>query len=91
MTNYLYRWGVLASGIYLLLTGILFWYSTTCAEPFCGLAALLAAMPWIAILDFLNTDIYSLYTSGVFIIILNALILYFVFALLQRWVTRRRT
>lgn len=78
-------WGVAAVVVYVLFTTFLFVYSINCTETFCGLVALIAGMPWLWLLDTLGGDSYN---SGVFgwaSIILNILVLYFIFAALQQW------
>ncbi len=88
MVNKLSTWGAAAVVIYGLFIGFLFFYATSCTEAFCGLIALLAGMPWLLLLDMLGGDSYASGIFGWVSIILNILILYFLFATLQRWMRK---
>lgn len=90
MVNKLSTWGIVGVVVYGLLVASLFFYATSCTEAFCGLMALLAGMPWLLLLDLVGGDSYASGAFGWISIILNALILYFLFAALQKWAKRRK-
>src|SRR3989344_3122959 len=86
--NRVSRWGAVAVAVYLISVVFLFIYATNCTETFCGLLALLAGMPWLLFLDFLGGDSYNTSLFGWVAIALNVLILYFIFATIQRWMKK---
>lgn len=84
------KWGASAVVIYALLVALLFWYATSCTETYCGLMALLAGMPWLLLFDLFGGDSYASGVFGWISIILNIVILYFLFAMLQKkWLKSR--
>jgi len=86
--KYISTWGIIAVGIYLVLVISLFTYATSCTETFCGLVALLAGMPWLLLLDLVGGDSYNTGLLGWLAISLNLVILYFIFAALQKRVQK---
>lgn len=82
------RWGTCAAGVYLLIIGILFVYATNCTETFCGLMAVLGGMPWLLILDLVGGDSYNAGFIGQIAIVANVIVLYFLFAALQKWLKK---
>ena len=86
--NQVSRRGIVAVAIYLVLVIFLFIYATNCTETFCGLTALLAGMPWLLLLDFLGGDSYNAGLLGWVVIILNVVVLYFLFSTIQKWAKR---
>ncbi|MFZ2719608.1 MAG: hypothetical protein WAZ27_01930 [Minisyncoccia bacterium] len=91
MVNKISTWGMAAIIVYTISVGFLFMYTTNCQGSFCGAGIVLAMLPWaIFFEDGLQTPFFELDGMAWFwtIVILNALILYFIFAKLQKWMHR---
>jgi len=87
--NLVSRWGVIAGGAYILFVVFLFYYASNCVGGFCGLMALLAAMPWLYLFDFLGGDIYDSGAFGYVFVALNVIIFYLLFSYLERRFKKR--
>lgn len=90
MPRKLSSWGTIVAGAYIAFLILAFTYAKKCTEAFCEVGAWIAVLPWFPVFEdtfFFNWG-WGLILSLAF---LNTLIIYPIFALLQRWVTRRRT
>lgn len=76
-------WGLVAVGVYICATILLFFYATTCSQTFCGLMIVLTGMPWLLVLDYLGGDSYNSGVFGFIAVLLNIMVFYFFFAFLQ--------
>lgn len=88
MVNKVSTWGVIAALAYLGFVGALFMYVSDCREMFCEAGVLLAILPWFPLFDVasLPVDGYALFWFFVFF---DTLLLYFLFAALQKWVKKK--
>lgn len=89
MVSKISTWGVLAVGVYLAVVAGLFMVTDGCQGMFCSSGIVVAMLPWIIIWeDGLRTSFFELDGMLWFwtIVSINILILYFLFAALQKWV-----
>ena len=85
------KWGLGASGAYILFGGALFYYATHCTETYCGLVALVAGLPWLLFLDLIGGDSYNAGTFvGIGTVVLNGVLLYLLFAWIEKRVKRSK-
>ena len=93
--NRVSRWGAVAVAVYFALVGLLFYSATDCYGLFCGAVIIVVILPWSIIfengihLQFGGINIESdsmiwFWTAAV----LNVLILYFIFAAIQKWMKK---
>lgn len=88
MANKISSWGIGAVSVYVMAVIALFVYATNCTGTLCGLLALMAGMPWLLLVDVLGEDSYSAGYLGWCAMALNAIFLYFLFAALQKWLSK---
>jgi cation transport ATPase len=80
------KFGFVLSGLYLIITSVIFYQAFTCGEMFCGLMAILPVLPWTFVMEaipgfkFLDNQ-FGLY----FFALVNLLILYLLGSVLERW------
>lgn len=97
MVNKISLWGIIAVVMYLVLVGWAFYTAANCSGTFCGAVIIIAVIPWSIIfedginLQFLDVKIESdnmlwFWTA----VIINILILYFLFSALQKWMQKPR-
>lgn len=93
--NKVSSWGVIAVVIYLVVVGTLFYSATDCYGLFCGAVIAVAILPWSIIfeegihLQFGSVNIESDSMIWFWIaIVLNVVILYLIFSVLQKWMKR---
>lgn len=79
--NKVSMWGIVAAFVYFCVAGYLYWNAINCHGMFCDVGLGLVVAPWSY---FLGTDIVWFWAAAV----INILILYFVFAVLQSWVQK---
>ena len=81
-------WGAVAVLLYLGFVGFLFMYVSNCEGMFCEAGVLLAVLPWFFLFDMnsLPVEGYALFWI---LVIVDMLILYFLFAALQKWMQNR--
>lgn len=77
--------GLIATSLYVLFFVGTLLYSFNCDEGFCGLMIFLPLMPWVMFMSKLNIDIYHLGLIGLAPVLLNGVILYLLFA----WIEKR--
>lgn len=83
------KWGLIAVVAYLFFVASTLFYATQCTENFCGLIAFVAILPWPILLNNIDAYVnYGSHVSTVFVVI-NTLITYLIFALLQRRMQRK--
>ena len=94
MMNKISTAGIIAVIIYLIFVGALFVYAANCESSFCELTPILATLPWLILSGLLdrmgyfgfewlnNTSEHQVYFW--IIVSINTLILYCLFAALQR-------
>ncbi len=89
MVNKISLWGGIAAVIYLGFVGALFAYVSNCSGMFCEAGILLAVLPWFSLFDAASLPV-SGHTLFWALVILDSLILYLLFAVLERWTKRAR-
>ena len=83
MVNRISVWGIIAALIHLGFVGAVFVYVADCQGMFCEAGILLAVLPWFFLFDEVSLPIDG-HTLFWFLVALDTLLLYFIFAALQK-------
>lgn len=80
--------GLIVAGLYVIGTIALVYYSSVCLGDFCQTSIIFAILPWVVVLDYLSINLPNseLFFWG--FVIIDTLLIYFIFVLLQHQITR---
>ena len=84
MVNKISTWGTIAALIHLGFVVAVFMYVADCQGMFCEAGILLAVLPWFFLFDEISLPIDG-HTLLWFLVVLDTVLLYFLFAAIQRW------
>jgi len=83
------KWGACVAILYIASTALLLVSVHNCRGDFCSAGILLAVLPWFPLFDEVSLPVNGM-TLFWILVILDTLILYFLFAAIERWVKKAR-
>ncbi len=81
------KWGVYVAISYIAFVALLLVSVQNCRGDFCSAGILLAVLPWFPFFDEVNLPVNGM-TLFWMLVVLDILILYFLFAAVERWVKK---